>query len=63
MGNNNETKMNRVEIWFKNGDFKAFPEVTKFDARGDRIMIQFGDDHVAIVFKPSINFIELMYED
>lgn len=56
-------KEQRVEIWFKDGLFRAFPYVKPgtVDKRKDgTLYFIFGNNHEAIINMSNINFIEVM---
>lgn len=54
--------INRIEVWFKDGLFRAFPDVTKIEESDDSYMVAFGQSgtHTARIFKDAINFMEFM---
>ena len=57
--------MKRLEVWFNNGLFRAFPKVTemRFIDEGKTIEITFGDGkHKTRINYNNINFYELMEE-
>ena len=56
-------KEQRVEIWFKDGLFRAFPYVkpgTVDRRKDDTLCFQFGNEHEAIINMSNVNFIEIM---
>lgn len=59
--------VNRVEVWFNNGEFRAFPGVI-----GETIKIELGylsfrfggeHNHLAIIQMTKVNFIEMMEDE
>ena len=56
--------MKRIEVWFNNGEFRAFPKVTelKWSDDGHFLYVKFGGDHKAHINATSANFIEMMDE-
>lgn len=57
-------KTARVEVWFSNGLFRAFPEVRMdtFKEKDDEISFHFKSDHVAKIMRKNIDFMEIMEE-
>ena len=55
-------RINRVEVWFNNGLFRAFPEVSSFKFTDGRLEIIFGKhNNLAMINLNNVNFYELMY--
>ena len=56
--------MRRIEIWFNNGLFRAFPNVQESTIRkdGEFLIFVFGHDHVANINLSNVNFIEEFME-
>lgn len=55
----------RIEVWFSNELFRAFPEVRPETLRNDDpyvITFQFKGGHLAEINKSNVNFIEYMEE-
>ena len=58
--------MKRIEIWFNNGLFRAYPKVVdyKFDDTDRRMAMTFGEHkHTAFVNLENVNFIEVMDDE
>lgn len=56
-------KVQRVEIWFKDGLFRAFPYVipdTVERKKDGSLYFKFGNEHEAIINMSNVNFIEIM---
>lgn len=58
---------NRIEVWYANGDFKAYPDVNPdsldFNNEQGLLGFEFRSGHAAIVKLDNVNFIEVMYHD
>lgn len=56
---------NRVEIWFKSGLFRAFPNVVSFEEDDDKYIVMFGKNRIdkGLIYKNSIEFMEFMESD
>ena len=56
--------MQRLEVWFNNGLFRAFPHVTEmtFKEEAKMALIIFGGDHKSVINLDNVNFYELMNE-
>ena len=59
-----KSTLKRVEIWFNNGLFRAFPNVLGdtiyMDNKTGRMSFIFGNDHEARIILSNVNFIEIM---
>lgn len=57
----------RIEVWFSNGNFRAFPKVKEetVEVEGDKVTFTFGKSgtHEAILFLEKIDFMEKMTEE
>lgn len=56
----------RIDIWFKNDLFRAFPDVqvdTVERRSNGTIYFRFGNDHEAIIYESAINCMEIMYQE
>lgn len=54
-------KTKRLEVWFSNGEFRAFPKVREFYRHKDEnvLEVKFGEsDHVATIFLDHVLFME-----
>ena len=59
-------KITRIEDWFNDGLFRAFPEVKSETIRNEdpyTLTFQFKGGHLAELNKSKINFIEFMEEE
>jgi hypothetical protein len=56
--------MKRIEVWFSNGEFRAFPKVTelKWSEDGRFLFVKFGSGHKANINIANTNFVEMMDE-
>ena len=58
--------MMRIEVWFADGLFRAFPNVKKDTYKvsdsGAFIMFEFGGGHIAKINLKKVNFMEEMEE-
>ena len=57
----------RIEVWFNNGLFRAFPKVNKETLKEEEslreVSFEFGENkHIAVINMQNVNFVELMDE-
>ena len=56
--------VNRIEIWFNNGLFRAYPDVDQETINGDDSYLTFKfSGNIALIELHNVNFIEFMYDE
>ena len=58
-------KKQRIEVWFRDGLFRAFPNVERSTVKiiDGTMCFNFGNNHEAIIYESAINFIEIMDQE
>ena len=59
-------KLQRIEVWFRDGLYRAFPNVecsTVKRLTDGTMCFKFGNNHEAIIYESTINFIEIMDQE
>lgn len=56
--------VNRIEVTYTNGDFKAYPKVDPSSIeRGDEVLVFEFSGHAALINLRNVNFVEFSHEE